>query len=362
MTNPIKTVAFVTTGDEISDGDVLNTNGPAMARELVGRGLEIKQHLMVPDNLVAITSAIHSSLKNHDVIIITGGLGPTSDDVTRFALAKAIDTELVADAASWQHIVARLTQFNFPVGEHNRQQTLFPIGAKVLPNPHGTANGCFIQQQNKHIFMLPGPPHECLPMFQNYVLPHLPNNEFHKLHWLLMGLSEGDIAAKLDAVLKPLNCRTGYRAVYPYLEFKVWANDADALQQCIAIIKPLLNDFLVSEKNIPASQQLRDYLASDAAPKLKISDTATGGVLQSLLLRARNRARLEFVTADAADINFTGLTEYWQNAALPVATHIKLSSKKPVFVAQKDFFCRGSVAREFAAEWACWQLLHLFIV
>ncbi len=349
----IKTVAFIATGDEITDGDIINTNGPAMAHSLVERGLTVKQHLMVPDNEQAICAAIRASLMHHDIIIITGGLGPTSDDITRFALAKAVDKELFFDAASWQHILDRFAHINTAVGEHNRQQAYFPISSKVLPNPHGTANGCYLQHDNKLIFMLPGPPHECLPMFREQVLPLLPENSLHKLHWLLMGAGEGDIASKLDVALKPLNCRTGYRAAYPYLEIKVWAKDAMQLATVEQLVLPIVENFLVSRKNIPASQSLREYL-TQGKTSLKICDEVTGGVLESTLLTPQTRPFLQFVKQEQADVVLTGLNEYWQDQPAQGNSEIKLQWHNKVFT--RPLFYRGKIVRQFVTEWVCWQI------
>jgi nicotinamide-nucleotide amidase len=355
-TTQFNTVALIATGDELTDGDVQNTTGPAIARLLVAHGLSIKQHLMVPDQEASITAAILSSLAVCDLLIITGGLGPTSDDITRNALAKALNTELVFDPKSWQHIQDRLASVNLSADADNRQQAYFPAGATVVTNVHGTANACYIHHQHKLIVMMPGPPYECLPIFENAVLPLLPTQEKFKLHWLLMGIAEGEIAHNIDQALAPLNCRTGYRAAYPYLEIKVWANNKSDLESAEVFILPLVQEYLVSKENIPASSHLKTLLENKQY-SLRIHDEVTGGILQSLLLSPQSAAQIQFVSVEEADVSITGLQEYWEKIPAPAETSLSIECRKTGKTLTRKLFYRSDTVRQFAAEWVCWKLL-----
>lgn len=244
---PLK-VALLATGDELTHGDILNTNTQEIAKRLTEQNIPVGQHLTSPDKLEEIQKAIVFLLKDHSSIIITGGLGPTSDDRTRFALSKAIHQPLVFDQVSWGHIVTRIQQRHpghIPP-ESNRQQALFPKGAMIFNNPHGTANGCGITLKHKSLFMLPGPPHECLAMFQNYVVPQLLSagypQEIYRSKWMLCNVSEGHIAEVLDKLVEPYAVSTGYRLASPHLEFKIYSqHKADFEKACLLIesyIKP----------------------------------------------------------------------------------------------------------------------------
>ena len=241
-------VALLATGDELTYGDILNTNAQHIAAHLTEHRIEVGLHLVSSDALQDIENAIRFLLKNHDSIIITGGLGPTSDDRTRFALSAAIKKPLLFDNASWDHIVTRIQQRHpgrIPP-ESNRQQALFPKGAVIFNNPHGTANGCGITLKHKSLFMLPGPPHECLAMFQDYVVPQLIAADYHqeiyRQKWMLCNVSEGQIVEVLDKLVKPYAVSTGYRLASPHLEFKIYSqHKADFEKACLVIesyIKP----------------------------------------------------------------------------------------------------------------------------
>lgn len=346
---------LIATGDELTDGDILNTTGPAIARQLAERNIAILKHIIVPDDQNTIQQVIEDALKEADLVFTTGGLGPTSDDRTRFALANAIDKELVFNEANWQSIVDRLSAYKLHVHPDNRQQALFPEDAEILPNPNGTAAGCCVTYGEKQVFMLPGPPNECLPMFRDHVLPKLSISQQYKLHWLLIGASEGEIAATIDAALKDINCQTGYRADYPYLEIKVWVNNPEDLMQCEKIAEPLVKNYLVSKENIPASITLREKIASENI-EYKIYDAVTGGILQSLLDMPNTHTKVEFLSsAEQADIIMTGLENFWQG--LPAPGHSEIHLQFNSFTATRKVFYRGDSIRQFAAEWVCWQLI-----
>ena len=178
-------IALLATGDEISHGDILNTNSQEIAQRLFNQGMQIGTHITTPDQISEIETAIHFLLKDHRGLIITGGLGPTSDDLTRYALSNATQRKLIFDEQTWDTITTRLKRFGYDkFPESNRQQALFPEGATIIPNPNGTAAGCFLKLNNQYIFMLPGPPVECLPMVDHVVVQtliqaHFPEDSPH---------------------------------------------------------------------------------------------------------------------------------------------------------------------------------------
>ncbi len=252
----LSNIALLATGDEIVAGDILNTNAQNIAQALFSRQMFISEHRVVRDNESQIIDAITSLLAYNDAVIITGGLGPTTDDRTRFALSKAIKRPLQLSEQAWQTIIERFVlRYGYDSIEHipasNRQQALFPEQAIILDNPNGSAAGCFCLWQNKCIFMLPGPPHECLPMFNDHVLPELQTRQFGQQFyfkkWLLFGVGEGFIAEKLEAALAGLNCQTGYRAsANRQVEFKLFAADEKTLQQGIEAVTPILMPYILS--------------------------------------------------------------------------------------------------------------------
>jgi len=170
-------IEIINTGTELVLGNTLNTHGAWFGRELFKLGLRIERQTTVPDG-EAIRESLSEAVSRADMVIVTGGLGPTSDDLTREITADVLGIELILD----QGVLAGLEHFfairNRPMADANRKQALVPVGADVLPNPNGTAPGVYIPPRlngrgNAAVFLLPGPPRELHPMFRDEVVPRL---------------------------------------------------------------------------------------------------------------------------------------------------------------------------------------------
>lgn len=243
-----KKVSFLATGNEIIEGDTQDTNGRYFAQTLHEAGASIFQHVIASDALDELVTALRYLLEHSDAVITCGGLGPTSDDLTRFALAQVMGKDLIFDESTWHNIEARMKQFQLKAVPSNRQQALFPEGADIYPNENGSANACYVAWQGKHIFMLPGPPKECRPIFNAHVISKLDSLSFfdkkQTFRWLTMGVSESEISEQVDAIAKKDGFDTGFRWSYPYLEIKVMAlnqtPDMDVIAQVDALLAPNL--------------------------------------------------------------------------------------------------------------------------
>lgn len=246
-------VGLLATGNEITEGEILNTDGQLIAQALTTNGFKIGLHIVTPDIDEDIEQALRFLLSSHHIVIITGGLGPTSDDRTRNALSAVTEQQLQFDEKSWQNICERIQQrLNREPHESNRQQAFFPQGATIIPNPNGTAAGCWIDHDNKIIFMLPGPPPECLAMFEAVVLPKLLNLKMRqqqtKLTWRLKGAVESEIAALIDEAVKDYPVKTGYRAASPYLDIKIYAEQNLDMTELLKIIQKIIAPYLVTDE------------------------------------------------------------------------------------------------------------------
>ena len=166
MSNHPLAIGILGTGDELIQGDILNTNAQSISRELVFRDIQPGVQLIVADEVHTMARSIQFLLSEHDIVITIGGLGPTCDDVTRDAVALALGLPLEFHPPSWNRLESRFKQNNIVLTENNRQQCCFPKGSEVLVNENGSANGCIAFSCNKVVFMLPGPPIECLPLFE----------------------------------------------------------------------------------------------------------------------------------------------------------------------------------------------------
>lgn len=253
----VKRVAFIATGEEIIIGDIQDTNATYFAQQLVEHDIKPGQRVLVGDDPKEIESAIRYLRPDHEAIITIGGLGPTSDDLTRYALANALGMELKFDNQAWQwvediYLSKGLVTDKRHVPKTNRQQALLPQGSTAIRNANGTAAACYLLHENKDFFMLPGPPNECRPIFHEAVLPTLLKRNFaHKIYrksWLLVNVSESAMAAQLDPLMTNTSCQLGYRVHYPYLEIKLWSDDKLALDQLSAVFEPLLHGHVVNHQ------------------------------------------------------------------------------------------------------------------
>jgi nicotinamide-nucleotide amidase len=359
-------VAILATGDEILNGEILNTNGPYIAQQCVENNIQPGIQMTVSDNQDEMESAMRYLLQDHRVLITLGGLGPTSDDRTRFALSAALGRPLQFDSASWDRIVEMLTRKSLPVPENNRQQCEFPTGAEIIVNHNGSASACFIQHGEQLIFMLPGPPNECRPLFDNKVLPKLLNANLQEIvfrqSWLLFSVSEGSIAETLDPLIEGSLCEIGYRVSYPYLEVKLQSTDEAAIQALSEHFDTLLATQLVSKTKQSASDLLIEYLQNNKT-SFSILDEATYGHLTATLASPKTLNTLIFCDSDTDyRIRLRGLAAYWHSngAAKETNIHIDISkSSKMVLDKMLTIPIRGARTITYAIERISLEILNL---
>lgn len=325
-----KKVAIIAVGNELVEGRVLNTNGQYFAKKLYENNIEVTNQITVTDKRNDIKKALLSALNNNDAIIVCGGLGPTSDDLTRYAVSEAIGQKLIFHEESWQHICDRLRRFNIEINESNRQQALIPEDAEIIANANGTAPGFIIDQANGQIvFVIPGPPRECRPMFDEVVLPQLLLQGFaqdKKLYkWRLLGVLESEIAPKIEEIMKNTPAEIAYCWAYPYVDINI--SCGKDLQLPIEKINAAVKDYFVTSNNYTALERIKQILEGEKFNNklsLLISDTATNGKLHSELLTPKtfNILGNDHGTDNIIKLEISGLTEYWQKAPFTGSTSI----------------------------------------
>lgn len=360
-------IAILATGDEIINGDILNSNAQDIARRLFEQGMHVGMQMVAADKVADIESAITFLLKKHRALIITGGLGPTSDDLTRYALGKAFNRELIFDEPTWHNIEERLKLFGYKTPPTtNRQQALFPAGSSIIPNPNGTAAGCMLSHDNQWVFMLPGPPTECLPMLDSIVIPTLKDNNFPSMRfhkkWLLFGVSEGHIAEVLDNLAKPFKCMTGYRLCYPYLEFKIYSDHVDDFNSLMKSVERTIAPYILEQGQFSASDTLKKALQTLNC-NINIFDNATGGLLESLIRIPETDMHVHFTQTLATisselQIQIDGLKEYWFEEFNKTEANIEITFTQGSFSTIKKFAIpfRGLRVRSYAAEFICHKI------
>jgi nicotinamide-nucleotide amidase len=159
-------------GDEILIGQVINSNAAFIAEKLDAAGISVEKMITVGDDEEVIVKTLDRSLSEHDVLCLTGGLGPTHDDVTRSAICKFFKTDLILNEEALENVRRIITRRNVPLTKLNEEQALVPRGCDVMQNSHGTAPGYFFHREGKHIAVMPGVPHEMKEMMERYVTPY----------------------------------------------------------------------------------------------------------------------------------------------------------------------------------------------
>ena len=164
------TAEIIAVGTELLLGDILNTDAQFLAKELASLGIGLYAQTVVGDNRERLTQAIQTALSRADLVLLSGGLGPTDDDITRETAAEIFGRPLIYHEEIYEKIVARITR---NISESNKRQAFVPEGATVLSNDNGTAPGLLMEKDGKTLILLPGPPMELEPMFRDKVRPLL---------------------------------------------------------------------------------------------------------------------------------------------------------------------------------------------
>lgn len=164
---------IVSTGTELLLGETLNTSAHYLSGKLSSLGIEVDYHTTIGDNPERLEQVLRQAMDRSELILTTGGLGPTLDDLTKELVAKVLDLELELDSSSLEEIKKFFARRKAPMPLNNEKQAYFPKGSQILPNRIGTAPGAIIKKDGKTVVILPGPPFEMTPMFDNYVWPEL---------------------------------------------------------------------------------------------------------------------------------------------------------------------------------------------
>ena len=197
MSHTVEILSVVT---ELLLGNIANLDAQILSQGLSALGLNVYWHTVVGDNPQRAKEAVSLAKARADIIITTGGLGPTCDDLTKNVLAEAFGKKLVYDEGSAQRIKSYFQRTGRTMTENNLQQAMLPEGCTILENDWGTAPGCAFEAEGVHVIMLPGPPSECRPMFQYRAVPYL--QQFSEgviaSHTLkLFGIGESQMEAQL---------------------------------------------------------------------------------------------------------------------------------------------------------------------
>ncbi|NLO98565.1 MAG: competence/damage-inducible protein A [Peptococcaceae bacterium] len=168
-------------GTELLMGQIVNSNAQYISRRLQDIGVNVYYHSVVGDNAARLKECLKIALQRSDLVIMTGGLGPTQDDLTKETVAEVVGRKLTLHAETLQYITSMFQRAGWTMTDNNRKQAYIPEGAIVMKNNHGTAPGCIIEAGDKILIMLPGPPSEMKPMFEQNVIPYLEEKSPYKI-------------------------------------------------------------------------------------------------------------------------------------------------------------------------------------
>lgn len=195
---------IVATGTEILLGQTLNTSAHYLTGKLSELGIEVDYHTTVGDNKERLGKVIIQGIERSDLLLITGGTGPTEDDLSKELIAQVFSLKMLLDPTSLERIQEFFVLRGTEMPETERKQAYFPEGSQVLPNHQGTAPGVILQKSNKTVILLPGPPTEMEPMFKEYVWPFLEQKAQGDMARMyvrtikVVGLGESDLEESLQ--------------------------------------------------------------------------------------------------------------------------------------------------------------------
>ena len=286
-----KTAEIICVGTELLMGSTLNTNATEIAAALAGIGLNLYHSSVVGDNPARLAEAVKLALSRADIVITTGGLGPTYDDLTKETVAACMGKKLVLHPECLKEIEEYFARAHRKMAPTNEKQAWLPEGCTVLRNPNGTAPGCLMEADGKKVAVLPGPPREMRPMLQNELLPRLMQKGqrlvSHELHFY--GIGESELEYKLhDLMAKSKNPTIAPYAGTGEVKLRVTASlpegeDAEALlQPAIKKILAAAGDYCygidVPDLQTAAVQALRQKGLTVAS-----AESCTGGLVAARL-------------------------------------------------------------------------------
>jgi nicotinamide-nucleotide amidase len=288
-----KKASIISIGNEIITGHIVDTNAAYLSASLIDNGIPTVGVHQIGDDVEVIASTIRQTAEVSDIILLTGGLGPTDDDVTREALARYLDTKLELRSNLLQELEKFFEKRSIAMPEINKRQAYVPIGTEPMPNSLGTAPGILAKCEGKIIAAMPGVPSEMKRMFENYVMPELKKESsgmvilIRKLK--CFGTGESTLVQKLGDMMArdrnpQINCTVSYGVIT--LHIVATAKDKTHAQQMVErdeqILKGLLGELVYGVEEQTLAQVVGERLA-EQKKTLTVAESCTGGLLGKLI-------------------------------------------------------------------------------
>lgn len=285
------TAEILAVGTELLLGDIVNTNAQYLASELAAFGFSVLHQAVVGDNPERLREAIKQALSRSDILITTGGLGPTCDDITRETLASELGLQLELNTDALHDIEEYFKKSKRPMTENNKKQVMLPKGCITLKNDWGTAPGCIIEHAGKIVVMLPGPPREMKPIFEYRAKPYLKkfcDGVIESLNIRVFGIPESQVEQKLRDLMQGANPTLAPYAKDGEVLLRVTAR-ADTSEKALSICRPIadevkkrLGDSVYGE-NVNSLEQVVVAKLREKKLKVGFAESCTGGLLSKRL-------------------------------------------------------------------------------
>lgn len=331
---------IIAVGTELLLGNIVNSNARYLSEKLAELGIDVHYHIAVGDNIGRLREVIETSLKRSDIIITTGGLGPTDDDLTKDGVAETLGLKLIPHKQSLEKLEGYFKDADRPMPECNRKQAYIPEGAIVLENDNGTAPGIMIEKDEKVIILLPGPPKEMMPMFTKQVYDYLKAKSAFVIKsktLRVVGIGESTIQENLQHIFDTQSNPT----VAPYakdgeVHLRITAKCQNEIEANIKLqeMEVKITDIL-RESIYGYDEESLEYIVYKLLKAknmtLSIAESCTGGMVSGRLT------------------NVSGVSSVFMNAVVTYSNEAKM---KFLDVQEKTLMEHGAVSAETAEEMA----------
>ncbi|SKA41298.1 competence/damage-inducible protein cinA [Chitinophaga eiseniae] len=334
------TASIITIGDELLIGQTIDTNSAWMAQELNALGIWVHRRVAIGDVKEDILATLAEEAEVADIVLITGGLGPTADDITKPTLCEYFQTRLVQDAATLQRVLHIFESRGLPILERNVAQAMVPESCTVIANERGTAPGMWFEKDGKIYVSMPGVPHEMKGIMESYVLPQLAAhfNTPAVVHRTLItsGMGESFVAERIapfEAKLPP-HIKLAYLPSYSLLKLRLTAFGADKVTTAAELtvyfheLAALLPDITVTDQDISIGEVLGQLL-KERGQTVGTAESCTGGQIST------------WITA------VPGSSAYYKGSAITYANEMKM---KLLGVKAETLQTYGAVSEETVKE------------
>ena len=334
-----RVVELIAVGTEILLGNIVNTNAAYLSEKCAELGFSCYYQSVVGDNAKRLEETIRQALSRADIVLLSGGLGPTEDDLTKETAAAVLGKKLVLHEKSREAIRTYFRKKGMEIAENNWKQAMVPEDCIVVDNPNGTAPGIIMEDQGRHLILMPGPPGELIPMFEDSISPYLQNLQTEVIYSKTVkvcgvGESKAEMQIK-DLIDQQSNPTIATYAKIGEVHLRVTAR-AESKEKAKQLVKPMVKELkrrfgdcvYTTKEKVTLEQSVADLL-KERGYTITTAESCTGGMLAARL------------------INVPGVSKVYRTGFITYANKAK---RKELGVLKETLRLYGAVSRETAME------------